>query len=67
MVLVNLNQTKEERREKYAYIRSMGFSSYWAIIMRDYHWGTIQRYIDYFARHPGEAESLGINIGGAMA
>ena len=48
-------------------IRSFGFNSYRAIVMRDYHWSTIQRYIDYFARNPERAHELGINIGGAMA
>ena len=62
MVLVNLYQTKEERRDKYAYIRSMGWNSYQAIQMRDFTWSTIQRYIDYFAHHPNEASRLGLTI-----
>ena len=63
----NMHQSREERRDKYHYIRSMGWSSYHAIQMRDYNWSTIQRNIDYFARHPREARKLGLTIGGVMA
>ena len=45
---VNLFQTPEERREKYAYARSMGVPVAHAQAMRDRRWTTIQKNISAF-------------------
>lgn len=59
---VNMRQTQEERREKYAYARSLGLHYKRAMQWRDFEWSTIQRWLDYFSKHPIEAEELGINL-----
>ena len=40
---VNLWQTKEERREKYWLMRSIGFNSYWASRFRDFRLCVLER------------------------
>jgi hypothetical protein len=57
---VNMHQTKEERREKYHYLKGLGFSVAYATQGRDFRWSTIQRNVDYFGNHPEEAAKLGL-------
>lgn len=45
--LCNLWQSPEERREKYAYCRALGVSSYMAMRLRDWQWETIDKYFEY--------------------
>lgn len=59
---VNMHQTKEERREKYHYLLSLGFSAALARQGRDFRWSTIQRKVDYFSKHPEEAKELELNL-----
>jgi hypothetical protein len=42
---VNLCQSAEERRDKYAFCRFFGVSSYHAIRMRDWHWTKINLFL----------------------
>jgi hypothetical protein len=48
---VNLCQTPEERRDKYAHARFFGLSRNQAERMRDWHWSKITQAIDAFL-HP---------------
>lgn len=43
----NLWQDAEERRQKYAYCRALGVSSYMAQRLRDWQWQTIDKYFEY--------------------
>lgn len=42
---VNLCQTPEERRDKYAFCRFYGLSVYFAAILRDWHWTKLNEFI----------------------
>ena len=48
---VNLCQTPEERRDKYAFVRSFGLSRDHADKLRDWHWTKINMFIDTYL-HP---------------
>lgn len=43
---VNKNQTPEERRNKYRYVRNAGFSVAVARWLRDWRWTKIKRFIE---------------------
>uniref|UniRef100_A0A6H2A5C4 Uncharacterized protein n=1 Tax=viral metagenome TaxID=1070528 RepID=A0A6H2A5C4_9ZZZZ len=45
--LVNLRQTNEERRLKYALVRAMGANVAWANVYRDWRWNKIARRYGY--------------------
>lgn len=45
---VNLCQTPQERRDKYAICREMGVSHPWARRMRDWHWTKLSIYLQAF-------------------
>jgi len=47
---VNLCQTPEERRDKYAFCRFWGINVMWATVMRDWHWTKINLFIEYFCK-----------------
>jgi hypothetical protein len=59
----NSVQTPEQRKAKYAILRSLGYSPAHARQMRDFHNSTIRRFEDYRAHYPQHASA----IGGAMA
>jgi hypothetical protein len=48
---VNLCQSPEERRDKYAFVRSFGLSRNVAYRLRDCHWTYINKVLDVFL-HP---------------
>jgi hypothetical protein len=54
---VNLCQTPEERRDKYAFVRSFGLSRQWAYKLRDCHWTFINKVIEAHI-HPHQLELL---------
>lgn len=41
--LVNLNQSPEERRAKYVFLRRHGKNTAWSVAMRDWRWSKIYR------------------------
>jgi len=43
---VNANQSKEERRRKYKYVRDAGFSANIARWLRDWRWSKIKAFIE---------------------
>lgn len=43
---VNLNQSPDERRDKYAFCRFYGLNSYLARVLRDWHWSKINLFIE---------------------
>jgi len=45
-IYVNMHQTAEERRDKYHYHKSLGYSWQIANQRRDWRWTTIQYFID---------------------
>jgi len=45
---INANQTNEERRKKYRFVREKGFSSHIARRLRDWRWSKIKRFIELF-------------------
>ena len=52
---VNLLQEPEERRDKYAFVRFFGLSSYHAMRLRDWHWDRINLFV-YAYNHPQQLE-----------
>ena len=57
---VNAEQTNEERREKYHFVRNHGFSANIARWLRDWRWSKIKRFIQKATEN---AEKLNIEIG----
>jgi len=49
---VNMHQSKQERRDKYAFCRFMGVYSAWARVMRDYHWTQINARLERKSQPP---------------
>jgi len=49
--LVNLHQTKGQRKEKYDFIRGLGEDSYRAKRMRDWRWNKIYRFFSIPVPH----------------
>lgn len=45
---VNMNQTPQERQEKYAYIRSLGLSWQTAQRLRDFRWSKLQIWVGVY-------------------
>jgi hypothetical protein len=52
---VNLLQTPEERRDKYAFCRSFGLLVRHAMRLRDWHWTKINLFIEAYL-HPQQLE-----------
>ena len=48
----NSVQTPQQRRAKYAMLRSLGYSVNRARVMRDFHDSTIRNHVAWFACHP---------------
>ena len=60
--LVNLDQTKEERLEKYWLARSLGVNPSWARRMRDWRLIKIERQFDLLGNIEPQQQALQLNI-----